>query len=157
MFSWIGCLIHVVTISSGQKGVWMFKVGDVINLSPERKCYQWFLQNFALRKEFRTRARSLRNDRCPCLRRWLPWTAIFLPLSPFWWHNPYCVEMRATFELDTYVRNMSSSVVSHNDRHGWVNKCQVNICSTVLSQHVGLMGKECFMPCPRVCHFESTD
>ncbi|XP_048238235.1 uncharacterized protein LOC124135986 isoform X1 [Haliotis rufescens] len=88
--------------SLSQKGVWMFKVGDIINLSPERKCYQWFLQNFALRKQFRTRARSLRNDRCPCLRRWLPWTAIFLPLSPYWWYNPYCVEMRATFGLDTY-------------------------------------------------------
>ncbi|XP_071101363.1 uncharacterized protein [Haliotis cracherodii] len=88
--------------SMEQRGVWMFKVGEYVAPSPERLCYQWYLENLNQRTYFRSRASILGSQNCPCRRELLRWSAAFLPLPLFYGQSVYCVEMRATFALDTY-------------------------------------------------------
>ncbi|XP_046357626.2 uncharacterized protein LOC124135954 isoform X3 [Haliotis rufescens] len=88
--------------SQGEVGVWLFQVGEIVNVSPARQCTQWYRENLPSRSFFSSRAFFLGNRRCPCRRELVQWSARFLPAPPYFGEDVYCVEMQATTSLDTF-------------------------------------------------------
>ncbi|XP_067687865.1 uncharacterized protein [Haliotis asinina] len=93
---------EVVGNSLEQTGVWLFKVGEVVNVSPSRLCVQWYRENRPFRTSIRRRAQFLGNRFCPCRRNLVFFSARFLPAPPFFGQDVYCVDMQASPGFDTF-------------------------------------------------------